>query len=69
MPTDTKTAELALAKRVRAACVKAALAGYERAQLDGLCHEGAWECAIEAMRALDLEEIIDRAETQHLASL
>ena len=35
-----------------------ALEGYERAQMDGLCHEGAWECAIEAIRALDLQELI-----------
>ena len=27
-----------------------ALAAYEQARLDGLCDEGAWECALEAAR-------------------
>jgi hypothetical protein len=31
-----------------AASVGAALAAYELARLDGLCHNGAWECALEA---------------------
>lgn len=47
-----------LADRVRNACVQAALNGYDRARWDGLCHEGAWECAIEAMRTLDLRELL-----------
>ncbi len=28
----------------------AGLAAYELARLDGLCDEGAWECALEAAR-------------------
>jgi hypothetical protein len=47
-----------LAEAVRAACIQAALAGYEDAGLSGLCHEGAWERAIDAMRELKLEAII-----------
>lgn len=47
-----------LAEAVRAACIRAALAGYEDAGLSGLCHEGAWERAIDAMRELKLEQII-----------
>lgn len=58
MQTKPQTSELELATQIRTACIQAALAGYERAQLDGLCHEGAWECAIEAMRALDLQELL-----------
>jgi hypothetical protein len=30
--------------------VQVGLAAYERAQADGLCDEGAWECALGAMR-------------------
>ena len=30
-----------LAEAVRAACVAAALRGYEEARMSGLCHEGA----------------------------
>ncbi|HTX52771.1 MAG TPA: hypothetical protein VMD08_05140 [Candidatus Baltobacteraceae bacterium] len=49
-----------LAQAVRAACIEVAIAGYERASADGLCEAGAWECAIEAIRALDLEAIFQR---------
>ncbi len=42
----------------REACIRAASAGYENAAMSGLCHEGAWEAAISAIRMLDLENII-----------
>ena len=47
-----------LAEAVRKACIRAALAGYEQAAMDGLCHEGAWEVAVGAMRMLDVERLI-----------
>lgn len=47
-----------MALAVRAACIDAALAGYENASISGLCHEGAWEAAIGAMRMLDVEKLI-----------
>lgn len=31
--------------------LQVALAAYEQARIDGLCHEGAWECAWLAVRA------------------
>lgn len=46
-----------LAAAVRDACVAAAIEGYERAGVAGLCHEGAWEAAVEAMRRLVPEEL------------
>jgi hypothetical protein len=52
------TDPLELAGRVRNACVIAALDGYERAQIAGLCQEGAWECAVDAVRTLDLRTIL-----------
>ena len=48
----------ALAERVRAALVEAALAAYEDAGVRGLCAEGAWEVAVDRMRALDLRDIV-----------
>jgi len=42
------------AEQVRAACIEAALRGYERAATSGLCGEGALEAAVSAMRMLDL---------------
>lgn len=52
------------AEAVRRACVEAALAAYEDAKMRGLCHEGAWECAIEALRSLDTRALAAAAATQ-----
>lgn len=45
-------------------CFSAAVTAYENARIDGLCHDGAWECALEAMRAMDFEAIMARATSQ-----
>lgn len=55
MPREAPDA--GVAEAVRRACIEAALAAYEEAKLRGLCHEGAWECAVEAMRSLDAEAL------------
>ena len=47
-----------LAEAIRAACVQAAQQGYERAAADGLCDEGALEVALDAIRSLDLDQIL-----------
>jgi hypothetical protein len=41
---------------VRQACVEAALAAYEDAGIRGVCHEGAWEAAVSAMRTVPIRE-------------
>jgi hypothetical protein len=51
-PTEDEALE-----RVRRACVEAAQRAYEDAGLRGLCAEGRWEAAIDAMRALDLHTL------------
>jgi hypothetical protein len=56
--------EKRLAQAVREACVQAALQAYEDAGMSGLCHEGRWECAVSAMRALDLAPIVERERAQ-----
>lgn len=55
------TERLALAARVRDACVAAAVAGHEEAAIAGLCSEGALEAAISAIQMLDLERVVDSA--------
>lgn len=50
--SDGERAELA--ETVRRRCVDAAIAAYEAARMDGLCDEGAFEVAIDAVRGLDL---------------
>lgn len=32
--------------------------------LRGLCHKGAWECAVGAMRSLDLDGILERLRSE-----
>lgn len=54
----------ALAVAVRDACVQAALNAYENARMDGLCHDGAWEVAVGAIRALNVQRIIQQTETR-----
>lgn len=50
--------DLQVATAVRAACLQAALENYEYAAIKGLCHEGAWECAIDAIKHLDISQIL-----------
>jgi len=47
-----------LAEAVREACLKAAREGYESAGISGLCEEGRWECAVNAIRSLDIKAVI-----------
>jgi hypothetical protein len=42
------------AESVRAACLTAAIQAYEDAGIRGLCAEGRWEAAVDAIRHLDL---------------
>lgn len=46
-----------LVAAVREACVQAAVAAYEDGGMRGLCAEGRWELALEAIRDLDLSEV------------
>lgn len=50
---------------VREACVNAALTAYEEAGIHGLCAEGRWECAVAAMRAIDLDAILAATTRKH----
>jgi hypothetical protein len=44
-------------RAIREAFVTAAIAACEDARMRGLCWEGAFECAIEAMRAVDVRAL------------
>ena len=54
-----------VAESVRAACVEAAQEAYERARMDGVCDEGAWEVAVDIMRNLAVAPIIRSATASH----
>ena len=47
------------AEAVRQACIAAALQAYEDAGVSGLCHEGRWEYAMDAMRGLPLLPLVE----------
>jgi hypothetical protein len=48
-----------LAEVVRQACLEAAVEAYQDAGMRGLCGEGRWELAVQALRELDLEPLLD----------
>ena len=50
--------DLRIAQVVRDACLMATLQAYKDAGLSGLCHEGRWECAVDAIRTLDLQALV-----------
>lgn len=51
--------QLVLAERIRQACLQAALDAYEQAGISGLCGEGRWEIALDAIRQLDVAGLIE----------
>jgi len=53
-----------LAVAVRNACLNAALLAYEDAGISGLCAEGRWELAVQAIRELDLDKLLHEIEPQ-----
>ncbi|GAB4292935.1 MAG: hypothetical protein Kow0096_08160 [Thiohalomonadaceae bacterium] len=55
-------AALHVAERVREACLQAALDGYQQAAMSGLCHEGAFEAAVDAVRMLDLAALLQQQD-------
>ncbi len=50
-------------ERMREACVRAAIEAYEDAGIRGLCAEGRFELAVQAMRALDPREVVGSSST------
>ena len=47
-----------IANAVQSICIETAIRAYEDAGLSGLCQEGRWECAIDAMRGLNLPDLL-----------
>lgn len=48
-----------LAEQVRRACLETALAAYEEGGMSGLCAEGRWELAMDSLRSMRLEGVVD----------
>ena len=47
-----------LAKRIRDACLQAALQAYEDAGMQGLCAEGRWEAVVGALKTVELAPLL-----------
>ena len=47
-----------LAQRIRDACLETVLQAYEDAGIQGLCAEGRWEAAVDALRTVDLAPLL-----------
>ena len=62
--TESRKSELDLAEAVRAACIQAAVSGYENAAMSGLCAEGAFEAAVSAIRMLDLKALTECSKSE-----
>lgn len=54
--------QVALGTAVSDDCLKLARAAYENARMDGLCHDGAWECALNALRSLNATALLSQIE-------
>lgn len=54
---ERNDSDFVLAEAIRAACIKAAQVAYDDAGMHGLCHDGRWECALAAIRHLDLRAL------------
>lgn len=59
-----KASELELLRRMQKACEEAVLSGYEEAKIAGLCHEGAWECAVDRLRDLKPEKLLEEWQVE-----
>jgi hypothetical protein len=47
-------------ENIRQACIAAAIEAYEDAGLRGLCQEGRWDIAIDAMKHVNLDHIVKK---------
>ena len=56
--TSHEEERLRLAEAVKAACLQAAIAAYQHAKMSGLCQEGAWDLAVDAIRALAVDAVL-----------
>lgn len=55
---DEDASVRAVAEQIRMALIETALGAYEDAAANGLCAQGAWECAIDSMRHARLNDLL-----------
>ncbi len=52
------------AENIREACAKEFIRAYEEAGIRGLCEDGRIEYAVDAVRSLDLEKILNEKQSK-----
>lgn len=50
--------KIRVAEAIKGACLKAAIEAYQDAKMSGLCQEGAWEVALDAIKSLEVEMVL-----------
>lgn len=61
---ENEEQKIAIAEAIRQACLEQLLGSYENARFDGLCHEGAWEVAVDSLRALNMKTLVKNIESK-----
>ncbi len=61
-PIQTDDDKREIAEAVRQACIQAALDAYEQAGLAGMCAEGRWEMAMDALQTLRLDPLLKQVQ-------
>lgn len=59
-PKKSTDQSYAIASAVQKACIIAAEDAYESGGLSGLCQEGRWDLAMDALRSLDLNSVLEK---------
>jgi hypothetical protein len=67
MPHRADTISI-LAEAVRTMCLDAATLAYENAGIQGLCADGRWEAALDAIRQLDLSGVGQHAAPSDMST-
>lgn len=49
-----------IAEAVKTACLQAAIEAYQHGRMSGMCQEGAWELALDAIKSLDAEALLKK---------
>jgi hypothetical protein len=55
----SKQNRLRIAEATRGACLKVAIEAYEDAKIRGVCQEGAWDLAVDSMKSLNVEQVLE----------
>jgi hypothetical protein len=48
-----------ISEQIRTICIQSAIEAYEEAGVKGLCQEGRWALAVDAMKHVNLEHFAD----------